>query len=133
MVAVIVNYIRVRKELPLLRGVIMKKAMFERDILYPTQNPLEPGSVHVIVYSPENTGGLPIVVKAKTNNNPVDYVVDIVSILQTDIFDRTRIDIRSKGIIYFVPYDKNISPVRVKFTEKDNYIIEEVLDADILI
>ena len=111
----------------------MKKAMFERDILYPTQNPLEPGSVNVTVYSPEITGGLPIVVKAKTNNNPVDYVVEIVSILQTDIFDRTRIDIRSKGIIYFVPYDKNISPVRVKFTEKDNYIIEEVLDVNILI
>ena len=44
----------------------MKKAMFERDILYPTQNPLEPGSVNVKVYPPENTGGLPIVVKAKT-------------------------------------------------------------------
>ncbi len=117
----------------MIRGVIMKKAMFERDILYPTQNPLEPGSVNVTVYSPENTGGLPIVVKAKTNHNPVDYVIEIVGILQTDIFDRIRIDIRSKGIIYFVTYDKNISPVRVKFVEKDNYIIEEVLDADILI
>jgi hypothetical protein len=119
--------------LPSIRGVIMKKAMFERDILYPTQNPLEPGSVNVTVYPPENTGGLPIVVKAKTNHNPVDYLIDIISIMQTDIFDRIRIDIRSQGIIYFVPYDKNISSVRVKFAEKDNYSIEEVLDADILI
>lgn len=117
----------------MIRGVKMKKAMFERDILYPTQNPLEPGSVHVTVYSPENTGGLPIVIRAKTNHNPVDYVAEIVGILQTDVFDRIRIDIRSKGIIYFVPYDMNISPVRVKFAEKDNYIIEEVIDADILI
>ncbi|MGI6122840.1 MAG: hypothetical protein ACOYIG_01455 [Acetivibrionales bacterium] len=110
----------------------MNKAMFERYILYPTQNPLEPGSAHVTVYPPENSGGLPIVIKAKTNHNPVDYVIEIISILQTDVFDRIRIDIRSKGIIYFVPFEKNISPVRVKFTEKDNYTIEEVLDADIL-
>ncbi len=111
----------------------MKKAMFERDILYPTLNPLEPGSANVTVYSPENTGGLPIIVKGKNNHNPVEYVIEIVGILQTDIFDRIRIDIRSKGIIYFVPYDKNISSVRVIFTERDNYITEEVLDADILI
>ena len=63
----------------------MKKAMFERDFLYPTKNPLEPGSVNVKVYPPKNTGGLPIVVKAKTNHNPLDYVIDIVGILQTDI------------------------------------------------
>lgn len=111
----------------------MKKAMFERDILYPTQKPLEPGSAHVTVYSPENTGRLPIIVEAKTNHNLVDYLAEIVGILQTDIFDRIRIDIRSIGVIYFVPFDKNISSARVKFTEKDNYIIEEVLDADILI
>jgi hypothetical protein len=117
----------------IIRGVIMKKAMFERDILYPTQNPLEPGSVQVTVYSPENTGGLPIVIKAKTNHNPVDYVMEIISILQTDIFDRIRIDIRTSGIIYFVPHDKNASCCRVCFTDKDKYICEEVLDAEILI
>ncbi|MGI6084633.1 MAG: hypothetical protein ACOYIF_04225 [Acetivibrionales bacterium] len=113
--------------------VIMRKAMFERDILYPTQNPMEPGSAHITVCSPENTGGLPIIVEAKTNHNPVDYLVEIVGILQADIFDRIRIDIRSKGIIYFVPSDNSISSVRVKFTDKDNYLIEEVLDVDALI
>ncbi|HHY63824.1 MAG TPA: hypothetical protein GX501_02145 [Clostridiaceae bacterium] len=111
----------------------MKKAMFERDILYPTQNPLEPGSVHVTVYSPENTGGLPIVIKAKTSHNPVDYVLEIITILQTDIFDRIRIDIRSTGIIYFVPQDKTASCCRVRFTDKDKYTCEEILDAEILI
>jgi hypothetical protein len=109
----------------------MKKAMFERDILYPTQNPLEPGSV--TVYSPENTGGLPIVIKAKTGHNPVDYVNEIITILQTDIFDRIRIDIRSSGIIYFVPPDKTASCCRVYFSDKDKYVCEEVLDAEILI
>ncbi len=111
----------------------MKKAMFERDILYPTQNSLEPGSVHVTVYSPENTGGLPVIVKAKTEHNPVDYITEILTILQTDVFDRIRIDIRSRGIIYFVPYDNNASCCRVFFTDKDKYTTEEVLDADILI
>lgn len=111
----------------------MKKAMFERDILYPTQNLMEPGSVHVTVYSPENTGGLPIVIKAKTDHNPIDYVNEIITILQTDVFDRIRIDIRTYGIIYFVPHDQNASCCRVHFTDKDNYICEEVLDAQILI
>lgn len=111
----------------------MRKAMFERDILYPTQNPLEPGSVHVTVYSPENTGGLPVVIKAKTDHNPVDYVTEILGILQTDVFDRIRIDIRTSGIIFFVPFDKNASCCRVVFTEKDKYTTEEILDADILI
>lgn len=111
----------------------MKTAMFERDILYPTQNPMEPGSVHITVYSPETTGRLPIVIKAKTNHNPVDYVLEIIGILQADVFDRIRIDIRSSGIMYFVPFDKSASCTRVNFTEKDKYTTEEVLDADILI
>lgn len=111
----------------------MKKAMFERDILYPTQNPLEPGSVHVTVYSPENTGGLPVIIKAKTGHNPVNYVTEILGILQTDVFDRIRIDIRSSGIIHFVSSGKNASCYRVYFTDKEKYTIEEVLDADNII
>ncbi|NLX63443.1 MAG: hypothetical protein GX022_01485 [Clostridiaceae bacterium] len=110
----------------------MKKAMFERDILFPTRNPVEPGSVNVTVYPPENTGALPIVVKAKTTHNLSDYVSEIVDILQLEIFDRIKLDIKSKGIIYFLPYDENEPAVRVKFTENGDYSIEEVAKADIL-
>jgi len=110
----------------------MKKAMFERDILFPTRNPAEPGSVNVAVYPPENSGDLPIVVKAKTNHDLSDYVSEIVDILQTEIFDRIKLDIKSKGIIYFIPYDEIGSAVRVKFNENGNYNIEEIDKADIL-
>ena len=111
----------------------MRKAMFERDILYPTQSPLEPGSVHVTVYSPENTGGLPIVIKGKTAHNPADYALDIVEILQTDIFSRIRINIKEIGILYFIPIDPKCSPVKIKFAANDNYTVEEVSGEDILI
>jgi len=109
----------------------MKKAMFERDILFPTRNPAEPGSVNVAVYPPENTGELPIVVKAKTAHNLLDYVSEIIDILQVEIFGRIKLDIKTRGIIFFLPYDENESAVRVKFTEDGNYNIEEVNRADI--
>jgi len=125
-------YEKVRKVLPLIRGVIMKKAIFERDILFPTRNPMEPGSVNVAVYPPENTGDLPIVVQAKTDHNLKDYVTEIVDILQTEIFDRIKMDIKSKGIIYFVPYGENDRAVSVKFDENGNYNIEEVELDDVL-
>lgn len=116
----------------MIRGVIMKKAIFERDILFPTRNPMEPGSVNVAVYPPENTGDLPIVVQAKTDHNLKDYVTEIVDILQTEIFDRIKMDIKSKGIIYFVPYGENDRAVSVKFDENGNYNIEEVELDDVL-
>ena len=110
----------------------MKKAMFERDILFPTGNPAEPGSVNVAIYPPENTGALPVAVKAKTNHDLKDYVAEIADILQIEIFDRIKLDIKSKGIIYFIPYDEIGSAVRVKFNENGNYNIEEIDKADIL-
>jgi hypothetical protein len=111
----------------------MKQAMFERDILYPTQKSFEPGSVHVTVYPPENSGGLPVVIVAKTLHNPLDYIPEILGILQADVFDRIRIDIKASGILYFKPYDQKASCCRVRYTDKDKYDIEEVLDAEPLV
>lgn len=110
-----------------------KRAMFERDILYPTQKIFEPGSVHVTVYQPDNTGIIPIVIEAKTEHNPTEYIQEILSILQTDIFDRIRINIKTNGLFYFKPYYESSPPCRVKFSDKDNYDIEEILDIDLLL
>ena len=109
----------------------MQNPMFERDILYQTQNPLEPGSVRITVYSPEDTGGLTVVVKAKTDHNPIDYLQDIVSILQIDIFDRIRINIKENGVFYFVPINKK-SALKIKFLPDGNNNVEEITDLEII-
>lgn len=112
---------------------MLKKAMFERDILYPTEKPFEPGSVHVTVYPPENTGGIPVVITAKTAHNSLEYISEILGILQTDVFDRIRIDIKVSGILYFLPYDKKTTRYRVHFEDKDKFTVEEIPETDSLI
>ncbi|NLO93551.1 MAG: hypothetical protein GX389_04765 [Clostridiaceae bacterium] len=107
----------------------MQKAMFEKDILYPTENHLEPGSVHIKVCSPGNTGEIPVVIKGKTTHNPTDYLLEIVEILQTDVFDRIRINIKENGVLYFVTLDDK-SVLKVKFTDKNKYVSEEVSNTD---
>jgi hypothetical protein len=110
---------------------VLKKAMFERDILYPTDKTFEPGSVHVTVYPPENSGGLPVVIASKTSHNALDYVSEIVDILQADIFDRIRIDIRTSGILYFKPDEKKDTCYRLQFTDKENFTVEEMKETDL--
>lgn len=100
----------------------MKQAMFERDLLYPTAKQDEPGSVHITVFQPEKSGGLPILVEAKTEHNPLDYIPVIVNHIQSDIFDRICIDIRKSGILYFKA-DQN-RYCRIRFQGQDQYSTE---------
>jgi len=102
----------------------MKQAMFERDLLYPTEKQDEPGSVHITVFQPDKSGGLPILVEAKTEHNPLDYIAEIVNHIQTDIFDRIRIDIRKSGILYF-KVDQNRF-CRIRYRDKEQYSSEFV-------
>ena len=104
----------------------MKKAMFERDILYPTGKPTEPGSVHVTVYPPEYSARIPIVIESKSNHNPLDYMAEIVKILQADIFDRIRINIIANGSFYLKNKQDPIY-YAVRFTDKENYSVKEVM------
>jgi hypothetical protein len=104
---------------------MMKKSMFERDLLYPTEKIAEPGSVHVTVYQPENSGGIPVLIEAKTAHNPLDYISDIVALLQADVFDRTRIDIKKTGLIYFKTTD---GLYRLKYLDKGEFSVERAND-----
>lgn len=81
----------------------MSQPMFERDLLYPTDVPYEPGSVHIRVFAPESDGRMPVHVEAKTEHNPLHHLDEIVNIMQSDIFDRIRMDIRKSGTIYLHP------------------------------
>lgn len=109
----------------------MYKPMFERDILYPTQNAFEPGSAHITVYNPRSDGQLPIIISGKTDHNPSDYKYDIAGILQTDIFDRIRINIKEIGILYFVSTNKEKPVVKVKFLANGEASVEEIQNDNI--
>lgn len=75
--------------------------LFERDILYPTGNINEPGSIHIQVLNPNKNARIPVVIESKTNHCPYEYLDSIARIIQTDIFDRIFVDIRKNVILYF--------------------------------
>ncbi|NJD04689.1 MAG: hypothetical protein FIA99_19290 [Ruminiclostridium sp.] len=77
------------------------EVLFERDILFPTGNINEPGSIHIRVLSPNQNARIPLVIESKTSHLPYDYLDSIIRILQTDIFDRILVDIKKNVILYF--------------------------------
>jgi hypothetical protein len=79
--------------------------MYERDLLYPTENINEPGSIHVEVLNPNKKGKMPIVIESKTYHSPVKYIDSIVRIMQSDIFDRILLNIRNSMELYIVSND----------------------------
>ena len=88
-------------------GFAMREPMFERDLLYPTDVAFEPGSVHIRVYAPDPDGRIPVHIEAKTNHNLIDHLESIMNVMQSDIFDRIRMDIRRSGTVILYPYDKS--------------------------
>lgn len=80
----------------------MYTPIFDRDLLYPTDSHLAPGSVHVAVMRPDIHGKLPVFISPKSNHNPMDYIHTLIGIIQADIFDRTRIDIKTQGVFFFL-------------------------------
>lgn len=75
-------------------------ALFERDMLYPTGNLNEPGSIHVQVLNPNSDAKIPVIIEGKTSHSPLEYIDVIVRIMQTEIFDRIFIDIKKNVNIY---------------------------------
>lgn len=74
--------------------------LFERDILYPTDNYNEPGSVHIQVASPNKNARIPVLIESKTSHSPVKYLHSILRIMQSDIFDRIFIDAKKTIDLY---------------------------------
>lgn len=97
--------------------------LFERDMLFPTDNPLEPGSVHIKVYGPNKNVKIPVVIESKTSHSPLKYIDVIVRIIQADIFDRLTIDVK-KNVDIYIRADSELSAkydnhkyVRVDYSE----------------
>ena len=96
--------------------------LFERDILYPTDSSIEPGSINIKVFSPNNQAKIPVVIESKTRHSPLKYMDTIMRIMQNDIFDRIFIDIRKNVDIYVKANDEitaeygNYSHVKLRFS-----------------
>lgn len=75
-------------------------ALYERDLLYPTDNIFEPGSVHMEIMNPGKKGKMPIVIEGKTLHSPLAYINSIIRIMQSDIFDRIHIDVKNNTELY---------------------------------
>ncbi len=82
--------------------------LFERDMLYPTDDTLEPGSVHIKVYAPDKNVKIPVVIESKTSHSPLKYIDVIVRIMQADIFDRLIIDVK-KNVDIYIRADSELS------------------------
>jgi dephospho-CoA kinase len=107
----------------------MKEPMFERDLLYPTDVQFEPGSVHIRVYAPESDGRMPVHVEAKTDHDLLDHLEAVMTLMQSDIFDRIRMDIRRSGAIYLHPYG-NGETISVRYNENGRSHTTKVIHED---
>lgn len=74
--------------------------LFERDMLYPTDNYNEPGSVHIRVFKPNSNTRIPVTIESKTSHSTLKYIDSILRIMQGDIFDRIFIDVKKTIDLY---------------------------------
>lgn len=82
----------------------MTKVLFERDLLYPTDNIIEPGIIHVKILNPDNSR-MPVIVEPKSNHSAVENIYTVLDVLQKDIFDRIKIKIAENTTVYIIPND----------------------------
>lgn len=83
--------------------------LFERDMLYPTDNAIEPGCIHAQVFGPDTDAKIPVILEAKTAHSPLKYIDYIIRIMQSEIFDRIFIDVRKSVDIYIKAANQQIS------------------------
>jgi len=87
-----------------LGGQKMSSLLFERDLLYPTDNIIEPGILHVKILSPDNSK-MPVIVEPKSNHSSVENINAVLDVLQKDIFDRINIRIYDNTSVYILLSD----------------------------
>ena len=79
----------------------MSSFLFERDLLYPTDNILDPGILHVKLLNPNNTK-IPVVLEPKSNHSVVKNMDSVLELLQKDIFDRINIRVSDNTQVYIL-------------------------------
>lgn len=108
----------------------MKTAIYEKDVLYSAKDSANPGIAKIEVYAPDNSGSIPVIVRQKSPHDPLEYISNIMDILQTDFFERIRTDLINNGIIYVMKTNDS-TYYHVKFSEDGSYTIEEIEDIDL--
>ncbi len=104
------------------------EALFEKDMLYPTDNSIEPGCIHIRIMGPDSRSRLPVLILAKSGHSPVKYIDSIIRLMQTDIFDRIFVDIK-KNVDIYIPKDQqagdseNAACIRIYY--KNGELVEE--------
>lgn len=107
----------------------MNSLLLERDLLYATDNVLDPGCIHVKILNPTNSK-MPIVVEPKSGHSAVDNIDAILDIMQYDIFGRIKVNIQENGAVYITLNDKdkasfgNVPFVKVIFKAEDEIEFE---------
>jgi len=79
----------------------MSSLLFERDLLYPTDNIIDPGILHVKIMSPDNSK-MPVIVEPKSNHSSVENIDAVLDVLQKDIFDRINIRVYDNTSVYIL-------------------------------
>ena len=82
----------------------MSSLLFERDLLYPTDNIIDPGILHVKILNPGNSK-MPVIVEPKSNHSAVENVSAVLDVLQKDIFDRINIKVYDNTSVYLLLND----------------------------
>ena len=92
-------------------------AIYERDLLYSTDNVIDPGCIHIVVLAPDKDNKKPIIIECRTAHSPIKYINSIIRIMQIDIFDRIHIELKNSAKI-FIKTDEDFK----KDFQNKNYI-----------
>ncbi|MDF2988619.1 MAG: hypothetical protein K0R50_4129 [Eubacterium sp.] len=79
----------------------MSSFLFERDLLFPTDNILDPGILHARILNPNNSK-MPLVVETKSSHSAAENINSVLDVLQKDIFDRINIRIYDNTQVYIL-------------------------------
>lgn len=107
------------------------EVLFEKDMLYPTDNSIEPGCIHIRILSPDNRSRLPVLIQAKSSHSPIRYIDSIIRLMQTDIFDRIFVDIRKNVELYIKKGQPGVDSggnTCIKVYYKDGELVEEEVE-----
>lgn len=113
----------------------MSSFLFERDLLYPTDNILDPGILHIKILNPNNSK-MPVVVEPKSNHSAVKNINSVLDLLQKDIFDRINIRVYDNTLVYVMlnELDKeeygSTKCVKVVFKGVHEFSLEAVVDEE---
>jgi len=81
-----------------------KDIVYERELLFSTNDPNEIGVVRVRLYSTKRNKKIVAVVESKSEHNPKEYIESILQSMEIEMFKRINVKI-SENVDVIVRYD----------------------------